>query len=83
MASRVPVAISTECHFPEVAAAGAGKIFPLDADAAATALAEIMAAPLEQRHAMGDAGRAYVEEHLLWEQIAEKTTEAYGRVVRG
>jgi glycosyltransferase involved in cell wall biosynthesis len=81
MASRVPVAISTDCHFPEVAAIGAGKIFPLDPDAAASALAEILAAPLEQRHRMGDAGRAYVEEHLLWEQIAQQTTEAYATLV--
>lgn len=83
MASRVPVAISTECHFPEVAQIGAGKIFELNAAAAAAAMGEIVAASMEERHAMGDAGRAYVEEHLMWEHIAEKTIEAYGRLVRG
>ncbi len=82
MASRVPVAISTECHFPEVAAIGAGRIFPLNAEAAAAALSDILSAPQEARHRMGDAGRAYVEEHLVWQNIAQMTEEAYTRLLR-
>ena len=81
LASRVPVAISTECHFPEVAQIGAGEIFPLNAAAAAKALDRLLCLPEEERQVMGDAGREYVTRWLTWPRIAEQTLTAYGRIL--
>jgi glycosyltransferase involved in cell wall biosynthesis len=82
LASRVPVAISHECHFPEVQEIGAGEVFPLNADAAAQALDKILSASDSQRHRMGDAGRAYVEDHLTWQHVAEMTSDAYTNILK-
>ncbi len=82
LASRVPVAISQDCHFPQVSEMGAGRVFPLTAAAAADALLEILAASPHQQRRMGDAGRAYVEAHLTWEHIAELTIDAYAGLLR-
>jgi len=77
LALRVPVAISQDCHFPQVQQVGAGRIFPLQAADAAQALHEILEASPHAQRRMGDAGRAYVEAHLTWERVAAQTIEAY------
>jgi glycosyltransferase involved in cell wall biosynthesis len=82
LASRVPVAISEDCHFPQVKTAGAGRVFPLTAQDAAAALHEILASTPHQLRGMGDAGRAYVEKNLTWERIAEMTIDAYAGILQ-
>jgi len=82
LAARVPVAISEDCHFPQVRQIGAGRVFPLNAVDAAAALHEILSAPTPAQRRMGDAGRAYVEEFLTWEHVAEMTMDAYTDVLQ-
>ncbi|HEY4329480.1 MAG TPA: glycosyltransferase, partial [Phycisphaerae bacterium] len=81
LATRVPVAISTECHFPEVKEIGAGVVFPLNGKNAAEGLNAILTATAPERIRMGNAGRKLVEEQLTWERIAGMTLEAYGRLI--
>ncbi len=72
LACGCPVVISTECHFPEVAAAGAGIVTPLDPDAIADGL----------RTVLGDGrfrgvGRTMVADRYNWTTIAGETVRAY------
>jgi glycosyltransferase involved in cell wall biosynthesis len=82
MACRVPVVVSENCHFPEVADVGAGRVVPLDANAVATALLEVTTADPDQRRRMGDAGRRLVEERFTWDKVAARSVDAYDRVAR-
>jgi glycosyltransferase involved in cell wall biosynthesis len=82
LASRVPVAISEDCHFPQVQKIGAGRVFPLNAADAAQALHEILSASTPAQRRMGDAGRNYVEQFLTWERVAELTIDAYSDLLQ-
>jgi glycosyltransferase involved in cell wall biosynthesis len=80
MACRVPVVVSENCHFPEVAETGAGRIVRLDADAVAAALLDVASVDAVQRRQIGDAGRRLVEERFTWEKVAERSIQAYRRI---
>jgi glycosyltransferase involved in cell wall biosynthesis len=76
LAARVPVVISDQCHFPEVAEQKAGLIVPLDAAAIAVALGRVLA-DADGRRAMGTAGRRMVEDRFTWERVAEISVATY------
>lgn len=82
LACGVPVVISEACHFPEVAATGAGVITPLDPTAIAAALAGVLADPSTAAR-MGAAGAALVRARFTWEAVAERTLALYDDVARG
>jgi glycosyltransferase involved in cell wall biosynthesis len=76
MAMGTPVVISPECHFPEVAEAGAGLIPSLDPPAIADALLQMLAdAPLRNRASV--AAKQLVADHYTWPYIARQTIETY------
>lgn len=80
LACGTPAVVSPECHFPEVAEVGAGRIVPLDAAAVADALARVLAdAGLRER--MGKAGRELVAARFTWPRIAERCIEMYTGVL--
>lgn len=76
LACRVPVLISEACHFPEVAAVGAGEVFPLQSDAIAAALLRVVADPAA-RERMGHVGRTLIASRYTWPAVAEVTLRAY------
>ena len=76
MACGTPVVVSEACHFPEVAAAGAGEVVPLNAAAVAAALGRVLSNP--DRAAMGRAGRELVMSRYTWPRVAEQLVAAYG-----
>jgi glycosyltransferase involved in cell wall biosynthesis len=76
LACGTPAVVSTECHFPEVAEAGAGEVVPLDAAAIAAALQRILADP-ELCERMGKAGRELVAARFTWPRIGERSIEMY------
>lgn len=76
MACGIPVVISPECHFPEVAEVGAGHIAMLDAGRTAEALVRVLSDAPAAR-AMGIAGRRLVVERFTWERVAERCAGAY------
>jgi glycosyltransferase involved in cell wall biosynthesis len=76
MACGVPVVISEGCHFPEVAAAGAGYVVSLDANAIAAALERVLRDAAWRRSA-GAAGRELVAKHYQWRAIAARMLGAY------
>ncbi|HEY1378387.1 MAG TPA: glycosyltransferase [Gemmataceae bacterium] len=76
LACGTPAVVSTACHFPEVAEAGAGEVVPLDAAAVATALGRVLADPA-LRERMGRAGRELVAARFTWPRIAARSVETY------
>lgn len=76
LAVGLPAIISTECHFPEVAKAGAGAVVELEPRKIAQRLIEIDANP-KLRAAMSQAGRALVRQHYTWPKIAAQTLAGY------
>ncbi len=76
MAARRPVVISEACHFPEVAAAEAGRVVPAEPAAVADALGQIIA-DRSLAAALGARGRALVEARYRWSSIAQQTVDLY------
>ena len=82
MACQLPVVISDQCHFPEVAEVGAGQIVPLDANAVAKALESVLSNAAE-RTRMGNAGRELVKSRYTWPKVAEQFLALYRRLAPG
>ena len=80
MACQVPVVVSDQCHFPEVAEVGAGRIVPLDAIAVATALEYVLSNATE-RMRMGQAGRELVRSRYTWPKVAAQFVALYSRLL--
>lgn len=80
MACGTPVVITRQCHFPEVADAGTGKVVDLSAQAIAEAALALLQDPEELARA-SSAGQKLVEERFLWSRVAELTAKHYARLV--
>ncbi|MBL8225047.1 MAG: glycosyltransferase [Chromatiales bacterium] len=76
MASETTVVISEQCNFPELAAANAGVICPLDACAFADSLTALHRSP-QRRMELAANARRLVEAKYTWEQIARQVVAAY------
>jgi glycosyltransferase involved in cell wall biosynthesis len=76
LASGTPVVITSACHFPEVASAGAGSVVSLDPVDIALALVDILDHPLAAQ-AMGRNGRQLVFENYTWPRIARMVAGLY------
>uniref|UniRef100_UPI003F825CC6 glycosyltransferase n=1 Tax=Shinella sumterensis TaxID=1967501 RepID=UPI003F825CC6 len=76
LACGTPVVITDACHFPEVAAAGAGAVVSLDPMEIATAVIDVLSHPLAAT-AKGYKGRRLVFENYTWPQIARRTISLY------
>ncbi|WP_102109796.1 glycosyltransferase [Oceaniglobus roseus] len=76
LACGAPVLISEGCHFPEVAAAGAGRVLPLSPEAFAAAMEAVLDDPAGAA-ALGAAGRQLVEQRYTWAITAAQMLEAY------
>lgn len=80
MACEVPVVVSKDCHFPEVAEVKAGFVVNLNPQEIAAAILEIVNnLPLAQR--MGQAGRNLIESRFTWPRVAEQSIAAYQRAL--
>ncbi|HYE37380.1 glycosyltransferase [Methylocaldum sp.] len=76
LACRVPVVISEQCYFPEVAGAGAGIVVPLNTDALIDGLAAFLS-DAEKCRSAGGAGRRLVERRYTWPVVADRAVDAY------
>ncbi len=72
LACGVPVVVSTECHFPEVALAGAGVVVRLDPGEIAAGLLRVLADP-----SFRGVGRTMVAGRYHWMTVAAETVRAY------
>ena len=80
LAAGLPVVISEQCNFPEVAEAEAGFVVPPEGGPAAGAIRELLSdAGLRER--MGRNGRRLVLEHYTWPAIAESVADLYRTLI--
>jgi glycosyltransferase involved in cell wall biosynthesis len=77
----LPVVISQNCHFPEVADFGAGLVLPLEAPALAEGLLSVLGDP-GLRERMSRAGSKMIRERYTWPVIARQTIDAYNEFLR-
>lgn len=77
----LPVVITRQCQFPEIAEAKAGIVIDPDPDQLAEALTKLLDNP-ELRKEMGANGRRLVTERFTWDKIAEQMIELYRNVLR-
>ena len=76
LANGIPVVISEQCNFPEVAAAGAGLISPLNPAQLSSAIGRILSSD-DRRRTMGAAARKLVSEHYTWDNLAQAMVDQY------
>jgi glycosyltransferase involved in cell wall biosynthesis len=81
LACSLPVLISENCHFPEVATAEAGLVIPLARQEIVEGLHRLAADPEEARQ-MGRRGRLLVEERYTWPSICERMVDWYRSLPR-
>ena len=77
LASRLPVLITTACHFPELRQAGGGVIVEPNAEAVTLGLRELLERSADERQRLAEAGRALVESSYTWERQATRLAEVY------
>lgn len=76
MACGIPVVITENCHFPDVAEVGAGRVVVREVSAIATGLREVLSNP-RSAEAMGAAGRALIEDKYTWDRVARASIGMY------
>jgi len=82
LACGLPVVITRQCNFPEVAEANAGIVIDPDVDQLAAALYKLIENS-GLREKMGSNGRHLVMEHFTWDKIAGQMVELYQNVLEG
>ena len=82
MAAGLPVVVSRQCHFPEVATAGAGFVVPAEAPPLADAVGALLEDEARRRH-MGRKGRELVAERYSWGQVAAVMSDWYRNLAKG
>ncbi len=81
MACGVPVVITRQCHFPEVAEARAGIVIEPNADQLADALNKLLDNPRLCKE-MGENGRRLIMEKFTWDKVADQMIQLYEDVSR-
>ena len=76
LASGVPVVISEQCNFPEIATAGAGRVVKLDVEEIAEAMRTYFTQESD-RSAAGGAGLRLVTERYTWAKIAQRSISLF------
>lgn len=80
MAAGVPVIISDQCHFSEVALNQAGRVVPVDVSAFRESMLNTLCIGPEARRSQGSNGRRLVETGFTWGNVAKELLGLYRAV---
>jgi len=83
LACRLPCLITTACHFPEAAQAGAAAVVAPDVDRVTEGLRDLLDRTGDERGRLGEAGRRLVENHYTWDRQAERLAAVYAWLTGG
>jgi glycosyltransferase involved in cell wall biosynthesis len=83
LACRLPVVITTACHFPELAAAGGGIVVEPTATGVTEGLRSLLERSPNDRALLGQNGRALVERDYTWEQQGQRLANVYRWICAG
>lgn len=81
-AAGLPVLLSEGCNLPEVEAAGAGRVLPLDLDAWTAALRALLTDP-GARASMGESARRLAAERFTWSAAVDRLEAFYDAILAG
>jgi glycosyltransferase involved in cell wall biosynthesis len=76
-ASGLPVLLTPECNFPELARANAAIEIPATSDGVEVGLRQILSLPDDQRKAMGSRGQELIKRFYTWPAIADQMRRVY------
>jgi glycosyltransferase involved in cell wall biosynthesis len=77
LACRLPVVITTACHFPELAAADGGIVVEPTVGGVTCGLHELLDRSASERAVLGKNGRALVERDYTWSQQGRRLANVY------
>ncbi len=77
LAARKPALITTACHFPELAEAGAGVVVEPTAEGVTGGLRSLLERSAAERAELAERGRSLVESRYTWDRQAERLEEVY------
>jgi glycosyltransferase involved in cell wall biosynthesis len=77
LACRLPVLITTACHFPELAEVGGGLVVEPTTWAVTTGLRGLLDRSPSERADLGHRGRSLVERRYTWDQQARRLADVY------
>jgi glycosyltransferase involved in cell wall biosynthesis len=83
LACRLPVLITTTCHFTELAAAGGGIVVEPTVEALTQGLRDLLDRSPSQRAELGRLGRNLVEREYTWEKQGKRLASVYRWVTSG
>lgn len=82
-AAGLPVLLTPQCNFPELARAGAAIEVAPDAASCAAGLRHILTVPQAERRAMGRHAQRLVTHAYIWPRIAEQMLAVYHWLIQG
>lgn len=77
LACRLPVVITTACHFPELKTANGGIVVEPSLDGVIQGLRTLLESSPDERSALALNGRRLVERHYTWDRQAERLASVY------
>lgn len=83
LACRLPVLVTTACHFPELADCDGGIVVEPTPETVTQGLRDLLDRSPAERRELGLAGRALVEQKYTWDQQARRLAEVYRWVAGG
>jgi glycosyltransferase involved in cell wall biosynthesis len=83
LAARLPVLVTTSCHFPDLATAGGGIVVEPTEQGVTSGLRTLLEMSNDQRHDLAAKGRALVESNYTWDRQADKLASVYRWVAGG
>jgi glycosyltransferase involved in cell wall biosynthesis len=83
LACRLPVVVTTACHFPELTAAEGGIVVPPTIDGVTCGLRDLLNRSPADRRKLGQHGRELVEQRYTWDQQAARLAEVYRWILGG
>ena len=81
MACGLPIIITRQCHFPEVAGAKAGLVIEPEVNQLAAALEQLLG-DSHLRQEMGVNGQRLVMEKFTWDKVADEMIKLYQKVLK-
>ena len=82
-AAGLPVMLTPQCNFPELAEAGGAVEISPDVSGCETGLRQLLALPISERQAMGQRGKALVCRSYAWPMVADQMLAVYRWLTAG
>jgi glycosyltransferase involved in cell wall biosynthesis len=77
LACRLPTLLTPGCNFEEAVAAGAAVEVSPNVEGTENGLRQLLSLGDGERQAMGQRGRALIEQSYTWDRVAEQTLALY------